>query len=209
MKGKHKYKNIYQQKYLADTARMKNWNYGGPGVYFITISTYRHKCYFGEINKTDDGKSYKMDLSELGIVARQCWLDIPHHFPFVIADEFVIMPNHVHGIIGIKKYDDDSSNMMDVLNLQYVEAQNFAPLHKNKNQYSEIKYNKFGPQSKNLASVIRGYKTGVKKYATQHKIDFRWQSRYYEHIIRSDVELYMIRMYIKNNPNDWHLKHVI
>lgn len=65
------------------------------------------------------------------------------------------------------------------------------------------KYNKFGPQSKNLASVMRGYKASVKKYATIRSIEFAWQPRYYDHIIRSEKELNKISQYIIQNPANW------
>ncbi|MBA7528398.1 hypothetical protein ES705_20581 [subsurface metagenome] len=64
--------------------------------------------------------------------------------------------------------------------------------------------NKFGPQSKNLASIIRGYKTGVKKYATMNKIDFAWQPRYHDHIIRNEKSFQNISEYIANNPMNWN-----
>jgi len=81
-----------------------------------------------------------------------------------------------------------------------VETQNFASLQ----QVKQIKpQNKFGPQSKNLASIIRGYKIGVKKYATINKINFFWQSRFYDHIIRNEKEYYRVKQYILNNPINW------
>ena len=81
-----------------------------------------------------------------------------------------------------------------------VEAQNFAPLQfANKSQPK----NKFGPQSQNLASIIRGYKTGVTKYARNHHIGFAWQSRFHDHIIRNEMEYQRIKNYIINNPINW------
>ena len=63
--------------------------------------------------------------------------------------------------------------------------------------------NKFGPQSNNLASIFRGYKIGVKKRATRNDLDFSWQSRYYERILRNEKELLNVRNYIRNNPTRW------
>ncbi|GAB3829081.1 transposase [Pontibacter rugosus] len=113
-------------------------------------------------------------FSDIGGIANQYWQDIPKHFPFVELDMFVVMPNHVHGILFI-----------------------------NKLEHEEWKPNKFGPQSQNLASIVRGYKAGVKKYATLHQLDFGWQSRYYDRVIRSEKELQNIRQYIFNNPAKW------
>jgi putative transposase len=63
--------------------------------------------------------------------------------------------------------------------------------------------NKFGPQSQNLASIIRGFKIGITKYARINGIDFYWQQRYYDHIIRNEIELERIRKYILENPSHW------
>ena len=85
------------------------------------------------------------------------------------------MPNHVHGIIIIDKPDGDDDD---------------GP-------------NQFGPQSKNLASIVRGYKIGVTKYARQHNQPFKWQARYHDHVIRNDREYERIRQYIDENPERW------
>ena len=75
--------------------RLQEYNYSSSGTYFVTICTSNRKCLFGDIV---DGK---MLLNELGRIARQCWWAIPDHFPHAQLDVFVIMPNHVHGIIWI------------------------------------------------------------------------------------------------------------
>jgi REP element-mobilizing transposase RayT len=127
-----------------------------------------------------------MNFTHIGSIAHQYWCDIPTHFPFVELDAFIIMPNHVHGIIIINKTDNGN----------VVETQNFASLQGSQQNSG----NKFGPQSQNLASIIRGYKTGVKKYATMHHIDFTWQSRFHDHVIRDYLEYISIQDYINNNP---------
>ena len=73
--------------------RLKEYDYTQPGAYFITICTHDRAGLFGEIV---DGE---MRLNDCGRVAEQCWLDIPSHFPHAELDAFVIMPNHVHGIL--------------------------------------------------------------------------------------------------------------
>jgi len=75
--------------------RLKNFDYSQNGMYFVTICTKNRECLFGEIL---DGK---MELNEYGQIATDCWKEIPKHFPSVEIDEFVVMPNHVHGIITI------------------------------------------------------------------------------------------------------------
>lgn len=143
--------------------RLKGYDYSSYGYYFVTICTKNREECFGEI------KNGIMRLNELGCVVAQCLQNIPLHFPHVKLDEWIVTPNHVHGVI---------------IN------NNWQP-------------NKFGPQSKNLASIIRGFKIGVKKHATINNINFTWQARFYDHIIRNDKSLNKIRKYIQNNPEKW------
>lgn len=167
----------YQNKYRNESARLSTWDYSADGAYFITICTKNKEHYFGEILKPD-----KLEFSDIGHYVHKCWYDIPLHFPFVQLDEFIVMPDHFHGILFINKQN----------NGVIVGTQNFASLQEQQN--------KFGPQSQNLASIVRGFKIGITKYARINKTTFCWQSRYYDHIIRSDSELDRIRNYIKTNP---------
>lgn len=160
--------------YRTTTWRAQWHDYSG-GAYFVTINTHNHYHYFGEI------KDGEMRLTEIGKVAEQCLRDISAHFPHVDVPLYVVMPNHIHAIIIV-----DS-----------VKAQNFAPL-----QDATIP-NKYGPQSRNLASVVRGFKIGVKKYATINHIPFAWQPRFYDHIIRDTNEMNSIADYIENNVAQW------
>lgn len=126
---------------------------------------------------------------EIGSIAEKCWCEIPCHFPFVRLDEHAIMPNHVHGIIIINKNENGCG--------QNVETQHFASLWNGPNA------NCFGPQSKNLGSVVRGFKIGVKKWATENDVPFEWQPRFYDRIIRNEKELSNVRNYILNNTSKW------
>jgi putative transposase len=176
--------DYYKDKYRVPSTRLKGYNYSQDGVYYVTICTKNRICFFGDV------KNAKMRLSSLGKIADKCWRNIPQHFVFVELDEFVVMPNHVHGVIVINK------------KRKPVETQYIASLQ------NEIKIdpnykNKFGPQSNNMASIIRGFKIGVKKWATINNKHFEWQSRYYDRIIRNDEELENIREYIRNNPAQW------
>ncbi|MFP8487601.1 transposase [Gracilimonas sp. Q87] len=211
------------RKYRSETVRLKSWDYGWNGVYFVTICTHNRKCYFGEVvrNLPDNvdsdnnietqnlkslrsnpgatngsNQNAKMDLSNIGLIAETCWLNIPEHFPFVKLGEFVIMPNHVHGIIIIDKVDDGRRNT-DIN--QAVETQNLAALRPGKRK----SLNKFGPQSRNLASIIRGFKIGVTKNARKIKPDFKWQPKYHDHIVRGRKDYNQISEYIRNNPSKW------
>jgi putative transposase len=131
----------------------------------------------------------------LGIAAQDCWNATPAHFPFVDLGEFVVMPNHVHGIIIINKPIVGVVETQDLASLQ--QTQNFTSIQHNHPT------NKFGPQSRNLASIVRGYKIGVTKYAHQNAIPFSWQARYHDHVIRDAGEFERISWYILANPQNW------
>jgi putative transposase len=170
----------FQDKYRIPSSRLQNWNYGWNGIYFITICTKDRECYFGDVVDFVGSQRF-VQLYEIGRIARQYWSEIPSHFPFAELDEFVIMPNHIHGIIIINKKDDG----------------------RNDEQTTVKRRNKFGPQSNNIASVIRGFKAAVKKYAIMNNIAFEWQSRFYDNIVQSDESFNRIRQYIQSNPSDW------
>ncbi|HHT9126684.1 MAG TPA: transposase [Candidatus Brocadiia bacterium] len=165
----------YMNEYRIESTRLKHWDYSS-GAYFITTCTKDRVNYFRDI------VNGQVELTEIGEMAHQYWTEIPIHFPVVMLDGFIIMPNHVHGIMII-----ENGNVI-------VETQNLASL-----PYE----NTFGPQSKNLASIIRGYKAGVKKWATMNCVPFQWQPRFYEHIIRNETSLNRIREYITYNPLRW------
>jgi hypothetical protein len=73
----------YKNKYRIDTARLKNWDYGSHGFYFVTICTKNKECYFGEIEHVETQKFVSLHATEIGKIAQQNWLEIPNHFPFI------------------------------------------------------------------------------------------------------------------------------
>ncbi|HZH70215.1 MAG TPA: hypothetical protein VFD80_07190, partial [Flavobacteriaceae bacterium] len=152
----------YKGKYRNDSTRLKNWDYGWNAPYFVTICTQNREHFFGKIM---DGK---MVLSKIGHSANLCWNEIPNHFPFVELGAHIIMPNHVHGIIIINKFNDGRDEG----------TQNFASLHSTGHSSIDKPKNQFGPQSKNLASIIRGFKIGVTKNARLVNPNFSWQPRF-------------------------------
>ena len=180
---------LFKNRYRIPSARAP-WHDYRHGIYFVTICTQNREHSFGEII-CPETESPTMMLSEIGKWADICWQDIPSHFPHVQTMSRVIMPNHIHGILTINPV---------------VETQNFASLQiggPTQTETDGTPNNRFGPQSKNLASVVRGFKIGVTKYARQHSLPFKWQPRYHEHIIRNMDELYFITDYIENNVANW------
>lgn len=95
----------YKNKYRIESTRLQNWNYAWNAVYFVTICTKNREHYFGEIENED------MVLSDIGKISDRYWHEIPQHFSFVKLDVFVVIPNHIHGIIIIDKNDMDNGNV--------------------------------------------------------------------------------------------------
>lgn len=144
-----------------------------------------------------------MYLSNIGKIVQDCWMAIPDHFPDTQLDAFVIMPNHLHGIIQIVDKGWDEGSEFGLGKLIPAGAQNFVPLpatfNKNINQFQKII-----PRS--LGSIIRGFKIGVTKEINQwnpSSIWMGWQRNYDDRIIRNKNHLYRARKYIMNNPGNW------
>ena len=175
------------------------WHDYNGGRYFVTFCTKNHDLYFGDVV---DGR---LDLSEIGewavkqieqtAIIRQNDVEIPM---------FVVMPNHVHLIVVYNRVVPcrDASNASACRDTSNVSADNVPD---NVSADARGASLRFGPQSGNLASVMRGIKSAVTKYANEHDIPFAWQSRYHDHIIRNQIEMNHIANYIQNNPMKWEL----
>lgn len=164
-------------KHQRRSIRLKGYNYSKAGLYFITICTHHKQCLFGAIvNK-------QLTLNVFGEIARECWLSIPEHFSKIKLDEFVIMPNHIHGILILT--DNDC-----------------------RGKAVPCPYGgKFGqPVAGSIPTIIGSYKSAVTKQINiicNSKGSAVWQRNYYEHIIRNEKSLNNIRKYIINNPLNW------
>jgi len=164
--------------------RLKGYDYTQAGAYFVTICTKDRACLFGDVA---DGV---MRLNQMGHIVRQCWLAIPDHFPHVLLDEFVVMPNHVHGILVIMPTHD-------------VGATHASPL-----QNDDTPTRPRGPQPRSVASIVGSFKSAAAKRINEHRGTPGapiWQRNYYEHIIRDDESLNLIRNYIADNPLRWQI----
>lgn len=172
--------NKFQNKYRIPSARLQSWDYGSNGAYFITICTQNREHYFGEII------NHEMHLNEIGKLAEQYWIEIPNHFPFVELGNFVVMPNHVHGIVIINKMNDN----VEMLQCNVSTDKN--------NQMALI-----SPKPGTIPTIIRSYKSIVTKMSRNIHADFGWQSRFHDHIIRNTQSFENIQNYILENPNKW------
>jgi putative transposase len=163
--------------------RMPGYDYSSPGCYFITICVHGRVPAFGFI----DGGG--MVRNEYGEIAMRQWIWLGEQYNYIALDEFVVMPDHVHGIIVISDMPDDpfrvdESNRMDGLN-----------------RTGRSRPARTGNKIKPIHEIIGAYKTTTSKQihiAGYH--DFRWQRSFYDRIIRDRNELNAIRNYIKQNP---------
>jgi putative transposase len=184
--------SLFREKYRNESFRLTGHDYSSGGKYFITICTRGMIPYFGLIS------CGKMDLSESGQIAYETWLDLPKHFPNVTLDEFIVMPNHIHGIIIIVRPDPVVRTLRcrDVA-CNVPTAVTNVPATKNKFMST------ISPKRGSLPAVIRSYKSAVSNAVHLTDPDFSWQPRYWDHLIRSDQEMLRIKQYIINNPGKW------
>ncbi len=165
----------FQRSLQRKRNRLPEYNYSQTGYYFVTICTKDKRRYFGKI------KNGKIELNQIGKVAEKYWEDIPKHFSFAEMDEYIIMPNHIHGIIVI-----DNENTVDNNHGCYLQTRNMELLPRIISQYK--------------SSVTRQIRKEFGDYS------FAWQKSFYDRIIRNENELYSIRKYIRQNPLKWDLE---
>jgi REP element-mobilizing transposase RayT len=168
------------EKHHRRSIRLKNYDYSQPGYYFLTICTYQRQSWFGEI------KNDRMYLNQIGKIVAEEWINTRKIRPNFQLDEWVIMPNHLHGIVIIDE------NILDLgeRNRNILGARN-APLRQEPNS---------------ISSFVAGFKSGVTKRINllRNNRDIPiWQRNYYESIIRDEQSLVAIREYILNNPFQW------
>jgi REP element-mobilizing transposase RayT len=157
---------------------LKGYDYTSAGWYFVTICVHNRECLFGRI--ADE----KMELNEFGKIVEYTWNDLPNHNSNIILDNFVIMPNHIHGIV--KLINDNS-----------VEAGS---------EPAPTTTKQSGRTRRGLSEIVRQFKTfsaiQINKIRNMTGNPL-WQRNFYERIIRDEQELNHIRQYIINNPIKW------
>jgi REP element-mobilizing transposase RayT len=195
----------FKNKYRVESTRKSDWDYGLNAFYFITICTKNRVCFFGDVREGG------MQLSEIGKLAEKYWLEIPQHFSFIELGNFVVMPNHTHGILIIDKMDA----VVSVSETPYVsispnvETRLIASLPPTEIPPTQTDKNGgfAGTENpmfhNNISRIIRWYKGRCS--FEMHKIhaDFVWQSRFHDHIIRDAQSFENIQNYIENNPAKW------
>lgn len=158
--------------------RLPHFDYSRTGQYFVTICSFQKNCTFGQIVEG------QIRLSPLGQIVRDCWLKIPSHFSYATLDPFVVMPNHLHGILTLQNPNGHG---------------NAVPLPHRAEDFQE-------PVSGSIPTIIRSYKAAV-TYTARKSLRRRplqiWQSNYFERVLRSGEEFFAASHYIIANPVAW------
>ena len=168
--------------------RLRDYDYTQAGAYFVTLCAQGRECLFGTITAGE------MVLNELGQIVHEEWKRSSEIRREIELDEFVVMPNHMHGIVWIVEMND-------------VRADGRPPQPNPVRAHGRASQ---PPQRapKSLGSFVAGFKSAVTKRINEQRGMPRvpvWQRNYYEHIIRNDADLQRIRQYIVNNPLKWEL----
>ena len=175
--------------------RLKEYNYTGPGVYFITICTKDRNDHFG--TKMEG----TVELNKNGLTARDCLLEIPFHFSNSRIIEYIIMPDHIHILISIAESSADfEEESINILGRDKTGSIN-GTIYRTS---TENTFERFGKPSKgSIPTIIRTYKAAVTRMINRNSLlngAKIWQPGYYEHVIRDDEELKYTKDYIKANP---------
>jgi len=173
--------------YHRRSIRLQTYDYASAGAYFVTICAYQSEYLFGEI------RGGEMRVNEIGRIVRDVWDGLPSRFPAIETDEFVVMPNHIHGIIWIRGV---GAPLVGALGGMSTERGGMS---------TERAGTRPAPTS--VGNVIGAFKSiSTVEYIRYQKrispawIPRLWQRNYYERIIRSESELYAVRRYIRDNP---------
>ena len=161
------------------TTRLRGYDYSQAGVYFVTVCVRNRECLFGKII---DGK---MNLNQYGKIARDEWLYATNVRSNIELDEFIVMPNHFHGIIHIRVVGA-TRRVTPALQTNGI----ILP----------------GPKSGSIGAIIGQFKSLVTKRINELRNTISipiWQRNYYDHIIRDQRSLNRARQYIRNNPAVW------
>lgn len=170
--------------------RLKGYDYSTEGMYFVTVCTQGYENLFGGI--TDN----HMRLTEAGRVVEKVWRALPDRFSMVELDEYVVMPNHFHGIIAVRTGEP-----------------RVRPYSHGDHKEGDHKDRPYGTEDNSLARVIQAFKS-LTTHAYIEGVNFQewppfpgrlWQRNYYDRVIRSEKELANIRQYIVDNPAKWDL----
>lgn len=180
----------FKGKYRSESARKQNWDYGNDAAYFITICTKDRQPFFGEIHKG------KIQVSPVGAIADVLWFEIKNHAKNIELGEYVVMPNHIHGIFIL-----NGNNVVGTTHSVWTTHALSLPEPTNTPTQGQQRFQNQGNNT--ISSIIGSYKSAVTKSCNRLGLPFAWQTRFHDHIIRNDESFQRISEYIRNNPSNW------
>ncbi len=174
----------FKGKYRIESTRLPDRDYAANGWYFVTICTKDCIYHLGNSVVSD-----RVQLTPIGEIAQQYFIDIPNHSKHTYVDAYIIMPNHVHGIVVIDNPSDIAPSRNKQIKPEVAESEFMSQI---------------SPKAGSLSTIIRSYKSAVTRWCRRNQHEyFAWQERFYESIIRADASIERIRQYIINNPAKW------
>ena len=185
---------INPKKFRRRSFRLQDYDYGQPGFYYITICTEDRKAMLGNVVNGE------MCLNNAGSVAQSVWLSLPQRFSHVKLDQYIVMPNHLHGIIELVESETNRTIPTQPITTPinhpaFAAAQFITP--------TTTKVDSMD-RTVPLGEIVRTFKAAtIRLIRTMIKPDFAWQADYYDHIVRNDKDLDRIRTYILDNPTRW------
>jgi REP element-mobilizing transposase RayT len=186
----------FKNKYRISSARLKGYDYAQAGFYFVTICVKDRIECFGEI------KNGEMILNKYGYITEKQWQWLADQYLYVKLDDYVVMSNHVHGILVIDFPVGTGRN----LSLQSVPRDLSLPKLRRDQTMTGRDLSLPSVHIKSLSDLMGAFKTTSSKLIHQSGfVDFAWQRSFYDHIIRTEKSLYKIRRYIYYNPLKWEL----
>jgi len=175
---------LFKNKYRIESTRLKGWDYSSAGMYFVTICTRNRECLFGDVVNGE------MHLSRIGEIVAEEWQNTPKVRPSVQMDEWIVMPNHIHGIIVITDAVEKFR--------QNVSVEQQETFHRN------VSTNPSRLKPRSVGAIIGQIKSiCTKRISAEGFEGFDWQERFWDEIIWNERALNAIRMYIINNPANW------
>ena len=193
---------LYKNKYRVETTRLPGYDYASAGRYFITVCTQNRVPFLGKIVQG------KMQLNANGTIVEHCWFDLPNHYPNLILDAFVVMPNHFHGIMIIVDGVAVDGVVVDTgLKPVSTPVRTSSPPSPSPPSPSPSSTPPPSiPKIHGLFEFVRALKTFSSRRINEINNTVgqtRWQSRFWDHIIRDDQAYHRIQHYIYNNPSSW------
>ncbi len=198
-----------ENKHHRRSIRLKGYDYSAPGAYFITICAYEKQSFFGEIVDAGEKLSAVVRLSHTGRIVEEEWMNTEKIRNEIRIDDFVIMPNHIHGIVWI------TGQMVNQDGGEFYRGECYSPVRAIGDGFSSGERHggqsitrSFVSPSKTIGAMVRGFKSATARRLRdvsgnpEMKV---WHRNYWDHVIRDDADMARIREYVHNNPARWEL----